>query len=161
MCVSARLPSVKICSLLLSHVYMCCHVVLTFAASLAIYMFTPSEADRKQCCLGMCRLHGQTIAAPGDQFLTSPQCASPECESRYVSVVTYRQVLYYPDMARGVQNLLDGLVEVIFTRADRLPGLAADGQVDISAFKVVAQVCTSNFHVLIHIYSCYCGLKSA
>ena len=49
-------------------------------------------------------------------------------------------MLYYPDIKQGVQNLLDGLTEVIFVRANLLPGMAAQGLVDLTAFKVLAQV---------------------
>ena len=51
------------------------------------------------------------------------------------------QVLYYPDFAQGIRNLLDLTAEVIFVRADLLPGMAAMGVVNESAFKVLTQVC--------------------
>ena len=50
------------------------------------------------------------------------------------------QVLYYPDAAQGVRNLLDLTAEVLFVRADLLPAMAAMGLVNESAFKVLTQV---------------------
>lgn len=52
-----------------------------------------------------------------------------------------KEVLYYPDFTQGIRNLLDLTAEVIFVRADLLPDMAAMGQVNMAAFKVLAQVC--------------------
>lgn len=51
------------------------------------------------------------------------------------------QVLYKSGVLEGIPNLLDLKAEVVFARADRLPGLVANGSVNSSAVKVLAQVC--------------------
>lgn len=53
------------------------------------------------------------------------------------------QVLYKSGVQEGIPNLLDLKAEVFFARADRLQGMAADGLVNQSDVKVLAQVCCS------------------
>ena len=66
------------------------------------------------------------------------------------------QVLYKPGTWDGISNLLDMSAEVCFARADRLPVLAAKGQVNSSVFKVLAEVCcTSDTHSLL-LQQCCC-----
>ncbi len=50
------------------------------------------------------------------------------------------QVLYLQNIEQGVDDLLDGLADIIFVRADLLESLQTQGLVTVSSFKVLAQV---------------------
>ncbi len=50
------------------------------------------------------------------------------------------QVLYLQNIEQGVDDLLDGLADIIFVRADLLESMQTQGLVTVSSFKVLAQV---------------------
>ncbi len=50
------------------------------------------------------------------------------------------QVYYLQNIQQGVDDLLDGLADIIFIRADLLENMQTQGLVTVSSFKVVAQV---------------------
>ena len=45
-----------------------------------------------------------------------------------------------PDIVQGVENLLSGIADIAFMRADLLENLQAQGMLTVSSFKVLAQV---------------------
>ena len=50
------------------------------------------------------------------------------------------QVLYLQNIEQGIDDLLDGLADIIFVRADLLENMQTQGLVTVSSFKVLAQV---------------------
>lgn len=50
------------------------------------------------------------------------------------------QVYYLPDIVHGVEDLLSGVADIVFIRADLLENLQAQGLLTVSSFKVLAQV---------------------
>jgi hypothetical protein len=63
-------------------------------------------------------------------------------------------VYYLPNIEQGVDDLLDGLADIIFIRADLLENMQTQGLVTVSSFKVLAQVQQS---VIVALHNrCYC-----
>ena len=62
------------------------------------------------------------------------------------------QVLYLQNIEQGVDDLLDGLADIIFVRAHLLESLQTQGLVTVSSFKVLAQVQQS---VMVALHSSY------
>ncbi len=65
------------------------------------------------------------------------------CSVKCSSNPSCLQVYYLPDIEQGVEDLLAGLADVIFVRADLLANLQAQGLEHVSAFKVLAPVSTT------------------
>ena len=49
-------------------------------------------------------------------------------------------MLYLPNIQQGIQDVLDGLADVIFVRADLLQNMQNAGLFNVSDFKVLSQV---------------------
>lgn len=54
--------------------------------------------------------------------------------------VNLLQVYFLQNIQQGVDDLLDGLADIIFVRADLMENLQTQGLVTVSSFKVLAQV---------------------
>lgn len=50
------------------------------------------------------------------------------------------QVYFLQNIKQGVDDLLDGVADIIFVRADLMENLQTQGLVTVSSFKVLAQV---------------------
>lgn len=62
-------------------------------------------------------------------------CCTCVCDQHH-----WLQVYYLPDIVQGVEDLLSGVADISFMRADLLENLQAEGTVTVSSFKVLAQV---------------------
>ena len=105
------------------------------------------------------------VSAKQASMHSSIQTCGPECPSKYFCCtavilkakslnnasfkdftatfkVNLLQVFYLQNIEQGVDDLLDGLADIIFVRADLLENMQAQGLVTVSSFKVVAQVGT-------------------
>ena len=54
--------------------------------------------------------------------------------------VNLLQVYFLQNIKQGVDDLLDGVADIIFVRADLMENLQTQGLVTVSSFKVLAQV---------------------
>ena len=61
-------------------------------------------------------------------------------EHVYAINTTGLQVYYLPNIVQGVEDLLSGVADIVFVRADLLENLQAQGTLTVSSFKVLAQV---------------------